>query len=844
MREVKPTQKPVPSSDIKDLFFNSGLLDIWATSLERKYIDRFGNCHLTSAGMEWIFNELVTKFKIEFEQALLAAGYAPAGTFQEGAEVVNRNSTVLWKLPDGDGDYYRWDGDLPKQVPAGSTPQSTGGIGKGAWVSVGDASLRGDIEKYKYVEGATSIYFIPSVVISETIDNRNAIYAHGGNVFIPDGVSIRCNLLPDDDVTIFKGEGKILTSDPWGNEHIFDIRLAENGSQTMPQSLIHDAALHKKRITLGIIGDSITDGVNTDGWTGQPLGADGNLNSTNYNHNLEGGKNAWFNTFIKTMRLATHGRSAFYNDTDLFYGINTAAAGQRLINGWAYKNFDYGFFQNQAAENTAPDILYIAMGENDIYSLPNMESYKKEWNKIIRKAWGYGSLVCLVSVTTINTGRNHLEGEFKKFVQQFYPSVQLIELNECVSDGYTNIGMGMTAVDAFYRKGWGRFDKTHPAQLLHNYMGAYAARETLPESFIKAKENSRFLGIDESKTYVEESDGTRREVVMENIAATGIANTDAVMGIIKGWTYSQVSNPCYIRYLVWSDRDENVDLSMLHVRPSDHNSGSSRGYSVAVMHNIYDSNHSGQHVYAASKLSPNTYLTQGGVGFSPISMHYCTLRRGLNIVEIIETDNPRFVQLPALIFSPKLKSLYLGGTDRPEAIRSTELKNADLLLGFEKDPVKTQYDMSNICAQSPCIYLGRTGHMTQGVTFTANSVNGLTVGFGVKHTESGLYVDFSSTQDSLNIFVSLIDSGGNTVNSVSKSLTAEYVAKIASGGKVKLICRHNDITIYINDEDVFFSESLNIYGGVIAFKKTNSQSADLSLKIHEKFLHIFANPTV
>ncbi|MGF7481549.1 hypothetical protein [Providencia sp. SP181] len=147
MREVKPTQKPVPSSDIKDLFFNSGLLDIWATSLEHKYIDRFGNCHLTAAGMEWIFNELVTKFKIESEQALLAAGYAPAGTFQEGAEVVSRNGTVLWKLPDGDGDHYRWDGDLPKQVPAGSTPQSTGGIGKGAWVSVGDASFRSDVRK-------------------------------------------------------------------------------------------------------------------------------------------------------------------------------------------------------------------------------------------------------------------------------------------------------------------------------------------------------------------------------------------------------------------------------------------------------------------------------------------------------------------------------------------------------------------------------------------------------------------------------------------------------------------------------------------------------------------------
>ncbi|WP_272674614.1 MULTISPECIES: hypothetical protein [unclassified Providencia] len=151
MREVKPTQKPVPSSDIKDLFFNSGLLDIWATSLEHKYIDRFGNCHLTAAGMEWLFKELVETFKVDMNIAILAAGYAPVGSFQEGAEVKRYNETVLWKLPDGDGEYYRWDGDLPKSVPENSTPETTGGIkstdnSNGLWVSVGDASLRSDIK--------------------------------------------------------------------------------------------------------------------------------------------------------------------------------------------------------------------------------------------------------------------------------------------------------------------------------------------------------------------------------------------------------------------------------------------------------------------------------------------------------------------------------------------------------------------------------------------------------------------------------------------------------------------------------------------------------------------------
>ncbi|WP_368884628.1 hypothetical protein [Providencia vermicola] len=149
MREVKSTQKPVPSSDVKDLFFNSGLLDIWATSLERKYIDRFGNCHLTAAGMEWIFNELIEKFNVDINQAIIAAGYITIDSFQQGADLPNNELTQRNHIlrDEATGEYYRWDGELPKQVPTGSTPQSTGGIGRGAWVSVGDASLRTDLSK-------------------------------------------------------------------------------------------------------------------------------------------------------------------------------------------------------------------------------------------------------------------------------------------------------------------------------------------------------------------------------------------------------------------------------------------------------------------------------------------------------------------------------------------------------------------------------------------------------------------------------------------------------------------------------------------------------------------------
>ncbi len=40
---------------------------------------------------------------------------------------------------------YRWDGALPKTVAPGSTPETTGGVGLGAWLSVGDATLRSEL---------------------------------------------------------------------------------------------------------------------------------------------------------------------------------------------------------------------------------------------------------------------------------------------------------------------------------------------------------------------------------------------------------------------------------------------------------------------------------------------------------------------------------------------------------------------------------------------------------------------------------------------------------------------------------------------------------------------------
>ena len=69
-------------------------------------------------------------------------GYRPLKSFELGNTLSEWNDILLYEA---DGEYYRWDGPLPKVVPAGSTPSTTGGIGAGMWLSVGDSSLRGQL---------------------------------------------------------------------------------------------------------------------------------------------------------------------------------------------------------------------------------------------------------------------------------------------------------------------------------------------------------------------------------------------------------------------------------------------------------------------------------------------------------------------------------------------------------------------------------------------------------------------------------------------------------------------------------------------------------------------------
>ncbi|EMM6473291.1 hypothetical protein RJO68_004438, partial [Enterobacter hormaechei] len=207
-----PTNLPVPSESPFDFKFNIGKIDEVVTSMGWTYTDRFGNQHYTIEGVRWLA-----------QQAVSAFGYITLDSFEDGNNLTLPNQVLRLEAT---GEYYRWDGPFPKDVPENSTPDTTGGIGDGKWVSVGDAALRTELSNGKYRSDALAVKYVPGVVIDGTTDNRAAVYAYTGQIYVPKGVQLRCNFLPDDDVTKFIGEGKILTRDPWGNEHVFDVGLA------------------------------------------------------------------------------------------------------------------------------------------------------------------------------------------------------------------------------------------------------------------------------------------------------------------------------------------------------------------------------------------------------------------------------------------------------------------------------------------------------------------------------------------------------------------------------------------------------------------------------------------
>lgn len=128
------TGNALNSAAAQDLYDNAQNFDVAINTLDEKtWLDRFGRERKTLYGAEQWYAEQISRF-----------GFQPLTgfSFESGATIENGAQALLWK---SDGNYYVWNGEYPKVVPANSTPDTAGGIDANGWRSVGDTTLRTDL---------------------------------------------------------------------------------------------------------------------------------------------------------------------------------------------------------------------------------------------------------------------------------------------------------------------------------------------------------------------------------------------------------------------------------------------------------------------------------------------------------------------------------------------------------------------------------------------------------------------------------------------------------------------------------------------------------------------------
>lgn len=127
-----------------------------------------------------IYNTSKGNDREQWRRSLAEAGLTLVdGSFEEGA-TANSSTDAVWYI--AGGQCYTWDGVFPKVVPVGSTPESTGDIGTGAWLSVGDASLRSELAASGDKIVASSFGGTVFSDYEKTITTRRLCFSTGGIV--------------------------------------------------------------------------------------------------------------------------------------------------------------------------------------------------------------------------------------------------------------------------------------------------------------------------------------------------------------------------------------------------------------------------------------------------------------------------------------------------------------------------------------------------------------------------------------------------------------------------------------------------------------------------------------
>ncbi|HCQ6571694.1 TPA: SGNH/GDSL hydrolase family protein, partial [Escherichia coli] len=486
-----------------------------------------------------------------------------------------------------------------------------------------------------------------------------------------------------------------------------------------------------------------------------------NLNSTNHNHNLNGGKYSWFRIFTDCLNMLSD------STTNIFKGYNCASSGKALATGWGYENFDYGFFQNAAYGKKAPDVLFISLGFNDNGILPTIgfEAYFHEFEKLIRKSWGYGCPICFVTVNNNDAPKAFLEAAIKKRIERLFQKVEFLDLSVATTDAYADIG-AYSISDVAKRDGGTVFDQSHPSTIGHAYIGAYAAKEVLKERVYTAVKNKNLIPTTQlSFIGIGYPSNTRY------YPSISILSGGDYLDALGGWGRITPSNENVIcRYFVWSDTSDISVTLFEPYNPTYTSSGRVNQFNV-ILNDIRNSS------YLSGKVASNGLTSFTGKQTTCIG----TLKKGLNIISVTYDGTPSVVYPPGLLFREKLTPLFAGfnyiplSVNQVKGITGNNATVNDLTLGYNfSDPDDEAPDMSNGSKtyQSTAVELES---MPVGLLVLFNYKQKQKSGCGVSRTATGTINFYTMTNGSL-----------TSVSSSSVDVT----------GKVRVLKGGDEITIF------------------------------------------------
>lgn len=135
-----------------------------------------------------VYNTSKENDREQWRRSLAEAGLTLVdGSFEEGA-TVNNNTDAVWYI--AGGQCYTWGSTFPRDVPAKSTPASSGGVAIGAWSSVDDTTLRQELA----APGGAEL--VGPGVMSRGLDKFSILQGRSGEAFAGDytrGIAVQLN---------------------------------------------------------------------------------------------------------------------------------------------------------------------------------------------------------------------------------------------------------------------------------------------------------------------------------------------------------------------------------------------------------------------------------------------------------------------------------------------------------------------------------------------------------------------------------------------------------------------------------------------------------------------------